>query len=50
MGWFGAGWLWSKDITVLKAEKEKELAKKNPDTKLIEKIDERIAILEKESK
>lgn len=50
MGLLGMGWLWSKDITVLKAEKEKELAKKNPDTKLIEKIDERIAILEKESK
>ena len=27
MGLFGMGWFWSKDITVLKAEKEKELAK-----------------------
>lgn len=50
MGLFGAGWLWSKDITVLKAHKEKELAKEKPDMKLVEKIDSRIAELEKEGK
>lgn len=50
MGLLGMGWFWSKDITVLKAEKEKELAKSNPDTKLIAKINARIAELEKESK
>ena len=46
MGIYGLGWLWTKDVTVLKAIKEKELAKAKPDTKLIEKIDERIAKLE----
>ena len=50
VGALGLGWFWSKDVTVLKAEKEKELAKTNPDMKLIAKIDERIAELEKESK
>ena len=50
MGLLGIGWLWSKDITVLKAEKEKELAKKEPDMELVAKIDSRIAELEKEVK
>lgn len=43
-------WIFSKDITVLKAEKEKELAKAKPNYKLITEIDERIAELEKEGK
>lgn len=46
MGWFGVGWFWSKDVTVLKAEKEKELAKKNPDMEKVAKIDNRISELE----
>ena len=50
MGWFSVGWLWSKDITVLKSYKEKELAKANPDMKLVSKIDARITKLEKEGK
>lgn len=43
-------WIFSKDITVLKAAKEKELARKTPNLETIEKIDERIAELEKEGK
>ena len=50
MGLLGAGWFWSKDVTVLKAEKEKELAKKRPDSSKLAKLDERIAELEKEEK
>lgn len=46
MGWFSAGWFWSKDVTVLKAEKEKELAKKNPDMDKVAKIENRILELE----
>ena len=46
MGWFSAGWFWSKDVTVLKAEKEKELAKKNPDMDKVAKIEKRILELE----
>jgi len=45
MGLFSWGWFWSKDITVLKAEKEKELAKKNPDLKKVAKIDSKISEL-----
>lgn len=43
-------WFFSKDITVLKAAKEKELARKKPNMDTIAKIDERIAELEKEGK
>ena len=50
MGLYGWGWLWSKDITVLKSYKEKELAKAKPDMKLVSKIDARITKLEKEGK
>ena len=50
MGFGGLGWFWSKDVTVLRAEKEKELAKKEPDMDKIAKIDSRIAELEKEGK
>ncbi len=50
MGLLGMGWFWSKDITVLKAHKEKELAKEKPDMELVAKIDSRIAELEKEAK
>ena len=50
MGLFGMGWLWSKDVTVLRAEREKELAKKNPDMDKIAEIDSRIVELEKEDK
>ena len=50
MGALGWGWFWSKDVTILKAEREKELAKSEPDMKLVEKIDSRIAELEKEGK
>lgn len=49
MGLWSIGWFWSKDITVLKAEKDKELAKANPNMKKIESIDIRIAELEKEA-
>ena len=50
MGAWGIGWLFGKDITVLRAEKEKELAKKEPDMDLVNEIDDRIAELEKEGK
>lgn len=50
MGWAGIGWLWSKDITVLKAEKEKELKKEKPNMKKVETLDSKIAELEKEGK
>lgn len=43
-------WLFSKDITVLKAEREKELKKAKPNMKKIESLDIRIAELEKEGK
>jgi len=36
----GVGWLFGKTITELRALKEKELNKKNPDTKLIAEIEE----------
>ncbi len=45
-----SAWFFSKDITVLKAAKEKELARKKPNMDTIAKIDERIAELEKEGK
>lgn len=50
MGIFGMGWLWSKDITVLKAMKEKELKKAKPNMKKVNSLDIRIAELEKEGK
>lgn len=43
-------WFFSKDITVLKSYKEKELAKDKPDMDLVKKIDSRIEKLEKEGK
>ena len=50
MGDWTWGWFWSKDITVLKAEKEKELSKAKPNMKKINSIDIKIAELEKEAK
>ena len=50
MGWFSMGWLFSKDVTTLKAEKEKELAKEQPDMKKVAEIDEHIKELESENK
>lgn len=49
MGLFSA-WLFSKDITVLKAEREKELKKAKPNMKKVNSLDIRIAELEKEGK
>ncbi len=45
-----SAWFFSKDITVLKAAREKELARKTPNMETIAKIDKRIAELEKEGK
>ena len=39
MGWGGIGWLWNKDITELKALREKELLKSKPNQKLLTEID-----------
>ena len=50
MGIFSVGWFFGKDITTLKAEKEKELAKAKPNMKKVESLDIRIAELEKEGK
>lgn len=50
MSIFSIGWLWSKDITVLKAMREKELKKSKPNMKKVESLDIRIAELEKEGK
>ncbi len=47
MGLWGA-WFWSKDVTILKAEKEKELAKEKPDMDKVAEIDKRISELEAE--
>ncbi len=49
MGLFGF-WFFGKDVTALKAAKEKELAKTKPNLEFVSKIDERIAKLEKEGK
>ena len=43
-------WFFGKDITTLKAEKEKELKKAKPNMKKVEAIDSKIAELEKEGK
>lgn len=43
-------WFFGKDITSLKAYKEKELSKENPNLKLVAEIDKRIEELEKEGK
>lgn len=50
MGLLSGGWFFGKDITKLKAMKEKELAKKEPDKKLIERIDKAIEKQEKKKK
>lgn len=47
MGLFSMGWFWTKDITVLKAERQKELSKAKPDMKKVEEIDKRISEIEK---
>ena len=47
MSLFGA-WFFGKDVTTLKAEREKELAKANSDTALIEKLDASIKELEEQ--
>lgn len=39
MGFAGWGWLWNKDITELKALREKELSKSKPNQKLLSEID-----------
>ena len=49
MGLFSL-WFFGKDVTALKAEKEKELAKDQPDMKKVAEIDERIKELESENK
>lgn len=41
-----SGWFFGKEITVLKAEREKELAKEEPNMELVKEIDEHIAELE----
>lgn len=43
-------WIFNQDITALKAEKEKELGKKNPNMKKVESLEIQIAKLEKEGK
>ena len=43
MGASGFGWLWGKSETELLVIKEQELAKENPDSKLIEAIDKELA-------
>ena len=47
MGLFSGGWLFGKTDVELKALKEQELKKKNPDKKIIEAIDKRLKALEK---
>jgi len=42
-----SGWFFSKDITVLKAEKEKELAKAEPDMEKVADIEKQISEIEK---
>lgn len=44
LGW----WFWSKDVTKIKAELQKEEAKANPNEKKIKQLKERIVELEKE--
>lgn len=50
MGIFGAGWFWGKSITELKAMREKEMQKAEPDLTYIKQIDEAIAKKENEIK
>lgn len=50
MGFGGLGWLWTRDVTILKAERDKELAKTKPDMGKVFEINARIEKLEKESK
>lgn len=50
MGLSSWGWFFGKSVTELKALREMELGKENPDKKLIAKIDEAIAKKENESK
>ena len=47
MGLFSGGWLFGKTEVELKALKEQELKKKNPDKKIIEAIDKRLDELKK---
>ena len=48
MGWLTGGWFFGKSLTELKAEREKELAKEEPDKDFIAELDK--AIAEKEAK
>lgn len=48
MGWLSFGWLFGKSLTDLEEIREKELAKKQPDLKLLEEVDKAIAEKEKE--
>lgn len=48
MGWWSGGWFFGKSLTELKAEREKELAKEEPDKDFIAELDK--AIAEKEAK
>ena len=50
MGTWSWGWFFGKDSTTLKAEKEKELAKSNPNMIKVRQIESRIEQLEKEGK
>ena len=51
MGLFSGGWLWGKSEYELRAIRNQELKKPNPNKRLIEKIDRRIdKILKKECK
>jgi hypothetical protein len=43
MGISGFGWWWGKSTTELKAIKEAELAKSNPDTKILADIEKELA-------
>ena len=49
MGWFSVGWFFGKDITALKAEKDKELSKTEPNMTKVKEIEKRIKELETEA-
>ncbi len=49
MGLFSAWWFFGKDVTTLKAEREKEMSKEQPNMIKVNKIDERIKELEEKA-
>lgn len=50
MGWWTGGWFFGKTITEIKALREQELAKENPDKEFLKALDEKISEFENKNK